>query len=98
MSVIWILRILAAPIVAALAIFIAFCTFLLALSATILGVISSIIGILGIFALLVGEVSLGIQILIFAFVISPVGLPLLAAWLLGRLQALRYAIQDRIYG
>ena len=29
--------------------------------------------------------------------ISPLGLPMLAAWLIGKLQQLRYAIQDGVY-
>ena len=36
-------------------------------------------------------------LLVFAFLISPMGLPTVAAWLLGKVQSLRYAIQDRIY-
>ena len=32
-----------------------------------------------------------------AFLISPMGRPTAAAWLLGKVQGLRYAIQDRIY-
>ena len=39
----------------------------------------------------------GIIVLIFAFLVSPLGLPMLAAWLIGKLQQLRYAIQDRVY-
>ena len=36
-------------------------------------------------------------LLVIAFLISPMGLPTAAAWLLGKVQGLRYAIQDRIY-
>ena len=39
-----------------------------------------------------------LDILVIAFLVSPVGLPMAAAWLLGKLQDLRYAIQDRVYG
>ena len=39
----------------------------------------------------------GIIVLIFAFLISPFGLPMLAAWLLGKVQQLRYALQDWLY-
>ena len=39
----------------------------------------------------------GIIVLIFAFLISPFGLPMLAMWLLGKLQDLRYALQDWLY-
>lgn len=33
-----------------------------------------------------------------AFLISPMGLPLAAIWLLGKVQDLKYTIQDRVYG
>ena len=36
-------------------------------------------------------------LLVIAFLISPMGLPTAVAWLLGKVQGLRYAIQDRIY-
>ena len=40
----------------------------------------------------------GIWLLVIAFLLSPMGLPTAAAWLLGKVQDLRYAIQDRGYG
>ena len=33
-----------------------------------------------------------------AFLISPMGLPLAAIWLLGKVQDLKYVIQDKVYG
>ena len=33
-----------------------------------------------------------------AFLISPMGLPLAAIWLLGKVQSLKFAIQDWVYG
>lgn len=36
--------------------------------------------------------------MILAFLISPFGLPKAAIWLLGKVQDLKYAIQDRVYG
>ena len=40
----------------------------------------------------------GLILLLMAFLISPMGLPLAAIWLLGKVQDLKYAIQDRVYG
>ena len=40
----------------------------------------------------------GVILLVMAFLISPMGLPLAAIWLLGKVQSLKYAIQDRVYG
>ena len=33
-----------------------------------------------------------------AFLISPMGLPLAAIWLLGKVQSLKFVIQDWVYG
>ena len=40
----------------------------------------------------------GAILLVIAFLISPMGLPLAAIWLLGKVQDLKYTIQDRVYG
>lgn len=94
----FLLKLVCAPVVAILAITVYFFTFIISLSATILGIIASVIGLLGALVLFTTSVQNGIIILVIAFLISPVGLPLLAAWFLGQLQKLRYAIQERIYG
>ena len=39
-----------------------------------------------------------IILLVIAFLVSPVGLPMAAAWLVGKVQDLRYVIQDAVYG
>ena len=38
------------------------------------------------------------DLLVIAFLISPMGLPLAAIWLLGKVQDLKFAIQDWMYG
>lgn len=40
----------------------------------------------------------GAILLVIAFLISPMGLPLAAIWLLGKVQDLKLAIQDWMYG
>ena len=40
----------------------------------------------------------GVILLVTAFLISPMGLPLAAIWLLGKVQSLKFAIQDLVYG
>ncbi len=91
------LKILAAPFVAVLAIIIWIFAFLLNLSSVVFGIIGTLTGIFGVIILLTDSVTNGIIVLIIAFLVSPFGLPMLAAWLLGQVQRLRYAIQDRIY-
>ena len=40
----------------------------------------------------------GAILLVIAFLISPMGLPLAAIWLLGKMQDLKFAIHDWMYG
>ena len=40
----------------------------------------------------------GIILLVMAFLVSPYGLPMAAIWLLGKVQDLKFAIQDLVYG
>ena len=93
-----ILKILAAPVVVALTLFVWICSGLLYCSAFIFGLAGTIVAILGVAVLITYSPKNGIILLVIAFLISPVGLPMAAAWLLGKVQDLRYAIQDRIYG
>ena len=54
-------------------------------------------GILGVVLLITGSTTNGIILLVIAFLVSPLGIPMAAAWLLGKIQDMRCAIQDRIY-
>ena len=116
----FILKILFAPVIAALAVIIWILAFVLKLSAWFFGILGTIFGILILvfvspiianFALKFGpaeyfSVSVfaltlvvnGIIVLVFAFLVSPLGLPMLAAWLIGQMQRFRYFVQDAVYG
>ena len=93
----FLLKIICAPVVAVLAIIAWFFAFLLNLSAFVFGIAGTVFGILGAIILFTGSVMNGIIVLIIAFLVSPFGLPMLAAWLVGGIQQLRFAIQDRVY-
>ena len=94
----FLLKLLAAPIVLMLTLFVWFCIGVLYLSSFVLGIISTIIGLLGLAVLVTYSVQNGIILLVIAFLVSPGGLPMAAAWLLGKVQDLRYMIQDAVYG
>lgn len=94
----FILKILAAPVIAILVVFIWLCALLLKLSAWVFGIVSTILGVLGLAVLVLDNVTNGIIILVFAFLVSPVGLPMVAAWMIGQMQRFRYFVQDAIYG
>ena len=93
-----ILKILAAPVIAVLVIFIWLCALLLRLSAWVFEIVSTILGVLGLAVLILDNVTNGIIILVFAFLVSPMGLPMVAAWMIGQMQRFRYFVQDAIYG
>lgn len=94
----FLLKILFAPITAILAVIIWFFAFLLSLSSFVFGLAGTILAICGVITLLIGFIPNGIAFLILAFLVSPYGLPMLALWLLGRLEHLRSAILIKIYG
>ena len=92
------LMIVAAPIVVALTLFVWICLGLVYVSSLVLGLISTIIALLGVAVLITYSPQNGLILLLMAFLISPMGLPLAAIWLLGKVQDLKYVIQDRVYG
>lgn len=91
------LKILAAPIVAILAIFVWLCTGILYISGWVFGIAGILMGICAVHVFLTNTVVAGIIFTVLAVLVSPFGIPMIAAWLLARIQGLRYAIQDRVY-
>ena len=94
----FILKILFAPVIAILVVIIWLSALTLKLSAWVFGIVSTILGVLGLAVLLLDSFTNGIIILVFAFLVSPVGLPMVAAWTIGQMQRFRYFVQDAIYG
>ena len=92
------LMIVTAPVVLVLTLFVWFCTGLIYISGLVLGLLSTVIALLGVAVLITYSPQNGVILLVMAFLISPMGLPLAAIWLLGKVQDLKYAIQDRVYG
>ena len=92
------LKILAAPLVLALALFTWVCFGLLYVSSFIFGLASTVVALLGVAVLVTYSPQNGVILLVIAFLVSPLGLPMAAAWLVGKVQDLRYAIQYAVYG
>lgn len=88
------LKILAAPVIAALTLFVWICSAILYCSAYVLGLAGSLLGLLAILVIVLDSVENGLILLLAAYFISPLGIPMAAAWLLARVQDLRYAIMD----
>ena len=63
-----------------------------------IGLLSTVIALLGVAVLITYSPQNGVILLVMAFLISPMGLPLAAIWLMGKVQSLKFAIQDWVYG
>ena len=90
------LKIIAAPVIVALTLFVWICSAVLYCSANVLGLAGSLLGLLAILVIVLDSVKNGLMLLLAAYLISPLGLPMAAAWLLARVQDLRYAIMDAV--
>ena len=93
-----ILKILFAPIIVVLAVVTWFLTFLMQVSGTILGIVSALLVVLGVAVMILDNTRNGIIVIVIAFMVSPYGIPLLAAKLVGQLHRFRLWLKDTIYG
>ena len=92
------LMIVTAPVILVLTLFVWLCMGLIYISGLVLGLLSTVIALLGVAVLLTYSPQNGVILLVMAFLISPMGLPLAAIWLLGKVPRLKFAIQDWVYG
>ena len=92
------LMIVTAPVIWVLTLFVWLCMGLIYISGLVLGLLSTVIALLGVAVLITYSPQNGAILLIMAFLISPMGLPLAAIWLLGKVQSLKFAIQELVYG
>ena len=92
------LEILRGPVVLALTLFGWICVGIVYVSGLVLGLISMVVALLGVAVLITYSLQNGIILLVIAFLISPYGLPMAAIWLLGKVQDLKFIIQDLVYG
>ena len=81
-----ILKVLTFPIVLILDLFTWICVGLISCSAILFKLASAILAILAVAVLITYSVQNGLIILTLAFLVSPLGLPMIAVWLLGGLQ------------
>ena len=80
------LMIAVAPIVVALTLFVWICLGLVYVSGLVLGIISMILSLIGVAVLITYSPQNGLILLLMTFLISPMGIPLAAIWLLGKVQ------------
>ena len=91
------LMLVTAPVSLVLTLVVWLCMGLIYISGLVLGLLSMVIALLGVAVLLTYSLQNGLILLVMAFLISPMGLPLAAIWLLGKVQSLKFAIQDWVY-
>ena len=88
-----IFKTLTAPVTLAIDLFTLICMGIISCSAMLLRLVSGIIGILGAAVLVTYSPKNGLILLTMAFLISPMGLPMLAVYLLTGLQKISGAIK-----
>ena len=93
----FILKILFAPVSLLLSLFVWLCAGLLSCSGFVFKLASGPLSLLAVLVLITYSVKNGVILLVLAFLISPMGLPMLAVWGLGKLQDANAAIKSFLY-
>ena len=88
-----ILKVLTFPIVLILDLFTWICVGLISCSAILFKLASAILAVLAVAVLITYSVQNGLILLTLAFLVSPLGLPMIAVWLLGGLQKISGSIK-----
>jgi len=91
-----ILKILAAPFVVVLTVSWALLIFVFCWAETLLQYVSGIAGLIALVLFIMGQTTGGIVFAVIAFLISPVGLPAIAKWLIDRLDDMNDALKNFI--
>ena len=91
-----IFKVLAAPFVVLLTVFVAVMSFIINLSGWVFGIASSLLGLGGIVVLFTGPTFNGVMLLVLAFLISPYGLPMLVVHFVGGMESINYRLRDFI--
>jgi len=93
-----IFKILSLPIVAVLTLMTAVCSFALAISGVILGIVSVIVFLLALVTFFTLNPVMGAAWMAAAFLISPYGIPKFAEWLVGKIDGINCALKGFIFG
>ena len=92
-----ILKILTAPVTLLITLFVWLCAGLISCSAIVFKIASALLTLAALAVLFLSSVRNGIILLALAFLVSPVGLPLLAVKLLGGLQSVNGRLKGFIH-
>lgn len=93
-----IFKLLAFPFVLVTGLLYLVCKFLVIASGAVLGVLSGIVFLASLVLFFTAGVWAGLAWLVIAFLISPYGLPMAAAWLVGMIGGANHALKDFVFG
>ena len=93
-----IFKLLAFPFVLVTGLLYLVCKFLVIASGAVLGILSGIVFLASLVLFFTAGVWAGLAWLLIAFLISPYGLPMAAAWLVGMIGGANHALRDFVFG
>ena len=93
-----IFKLLAFPFVLVTGLLYLVCKFLVIASGAVLGILSGIVFLASLVLFFTAGVWAGLAWLVIAFLISPYGLPMAAAWLVGMIGGANHALTDFVFG
>ena len=93
-----IFKLLAFPFVLVTGLLYLVCKFLVIASGAVLGILSGIVFLASLVLFFTAGVWAGLAWLGIAFLISPSGLPMAAAWLVGMIGGANHALKDFVFG
>ena len=93
-----IFKLLAFPFVLVTGLLYLVCKFLVIASGAVLGILSGIVFLASLVLFFTAGVWAGLAWLVIAFLISPYGLPMAAAWLVGLIGGANHALKDFVFG
>lgn len=93
-----IFKLLAFPFVLVTGLLYLVCKFLVIASGAVLGILSGIVFLASLVLFFTAGVWAGLAWLVIAFLISPYGLPMAAAWLVGMIVGANHALKDFVFG
>lgn len=93
-----IFKLLAFPFVLVTGLLYLVCKFLVIASGAVLGILSGIVFLASRVLFFTAGLWAGLAWLVIAFLISPYGLPMAAAWLVGMIGGANHALRDFVFG
>ena len=93
-----IFKLLAFPFVLVTGLLYLICKFLVIASGAVLGILSGMVFLASLVLFFTAGMWAGLAWLVIAFLISPYGLPMAAAWLVGMIGGANHALKDFVFG